>query len=224
MLASRIFVLPGWHLALLLAAGAPVSAAEEVRVVETRAIPIKQSGATPRPSHRLQLSLYVFRGARWSPDEIAAAALESARLLGQCGVTLAGAELRVVDAPHRFRFYSTPVSRELLRLLPVTKPAVFFADDTRNVPAFDAEAIGRGNAATRPELADTVWVAYGARDLPLALAHELVHVLSDSGEHSDEPGNLMREETSPQNTRLTAAQCERLRQRGEANGLLTPRP
>jgi hypothetical protein len=213
-------VLPGWRLALLLAVGTPVFAAEEVRVVEARAIPVEQSGAMARPSHGLQLSLYVFRGTRWSPDEIAAAAVESVRLLGQCGVALAGAELRVVEVPHRFRFYSTPVSRELLRLLPVTKPAVFFVDDTRNMPAFDAEAIGRGNAATRPELADTVWVAHGARDLPLALAHELVHVLSDSGEHSDEPGNLMRAETSPQNTRLTEAQCERLRSRGEANGLL----
>jgi hypothetical protein len=213
-------VLPGWRLALLLAVGTPVFAAEEARVVEARAIPVKQPGAMARPSHGLQLSLYVFRGTRWSPDEIAAAALESVRLLGQCGVTLAGAELRVVEAPHRFRFYSTPVSRELLRLLPVTKPAVFFVDETHNRPAFDAEAIGRGNAATRPELADTVWVAHGARDLPLALAHELVHVLSDSGEHSDEPGNLMRAETSPRNTRLTEAQCERLRSRGEANGLL----
>jgi len=51
--------------------------------------------------------------------------------------------------------------------------------------------------------------------------HELVHVLSDDGEHSNEPGNLMRAHTSRRNTRLTDAQCSRLRSRGEANGLLT---
>jgi hypothetical protein len=106
----------------------------------------------------------------------------------------------------------------------VVRPAVFFVQDTKNQPAYDGEAIGRANSATRPELADTVWLAYGARQLPQALAHELVHVLSDSGEHSDEPGNLMRDETSPDNTRLTAAQCDSLRSRGEANGLLTRRP
>ena len=63
-------------------------------------------------------------------------------------------------------------------------------------------------------------MVYGARDLPQVLAHELVHVLSDSGAHSEEPDNLMRADTSPRATGLTDAQCERLRTRGEANGLL----
>ena len=67
-------------------------------------------------------------------------------------------------------------------------------------PAFDAEAIGRGNSGSRPELRDTVWIALGSRDLGIVLAHELAHVLMDSGEHSDEPGNLMRDETAPENT------------------------
>ena len=79
------------------------------------------------------------------------------------------------------------------------------------------------NAKTRPELANTIWFAYGARDLPLALAHELVHVLSDNGDHSDAPDNLMRPETSPGNTRLTDAQCSLLRRVAEPNGLLTRR-
>jgi len=73
-------------------------------------------------------------------------------------------------------------------------------------------------------IANTVWIAHGARDLPFALAHELAHLLSDSGEHSAEPRNLMRAGTSPENTRLTDAQCRRLRERGEANGLLAPKP
>jgi hypothetical protein len=97
---------------------------------------------------------------------------------------------------------------------------VFFVEDTRNDPAFDAEAVGRANSTRRPELVNTVWVAHGARDLPFALAHELVHVLSDSGKHTDEPRNLMRSETAPENTQLNAAQCERMRSRGAANGLL----
>ena len=201
--------------------GAAALAAEQVRVVETLAVPKEQLPVARGASHELRLSLYTFRGTRWVPREIVAAVLDSARLLAQCGVALAGVELRVLEAPRRFHFYSTPVSRELLREVAVSKPAIFYVNDTLNQPAYDAEAIGLANAATRPELANTIWFAYGSRDLPLVLAHELVHVLSDSGDHSDEPGNLMRAETSPANTRLSDAQCHRLRSRGEANGLLT---
>ena len=207
-----------WAFTLLVAAGTSALAADEVSVVEARSIPGEE--IRPGATHELRLTLMLFRDGLWTPGVVTAAGLEAARLFGQCGVAFAGLELRIVDAPRRYHFYSTPVSRELLRRLPVAKPAVFFVDDTHNRPAFDAEAIGRANAGSRPELADTVWVAHGARDLPLVVAHELAHVLADSGEHSDQPGNLMRADTAPENTRLTAAQCERLRQRGEANGLL----
>ena len=144
----------------------------------------------------------------------------SARLLAQCGITVTAAELRVLDVPQTCKYYYTPVSRELLRHIDPPKPAVFFVEDTHNDPAFDAEAIGFANAKRRPELMNTVWVAYGARDLPYALAHELVHVLSDSGTHTNDAGNLMHDQTAPGNSELSAAQCELVRKRGEANGLL----
>ncbi|MGH8668064.1 MAG: hypothetical protein ACREUN_02340 [Burkholderiales bacterium] len=207
-----------WILIMLLPFGAAALGDEEIRIVETRQLPAGKPVADA--ALRLRLALHVFRGGRWSQEEVAALVREAAGPLRQCGVALARAELRVVQAPRRFHVYFTPVSRELLARLPVPRPAVFFVDDTRNDPPFDAEAIGRGNAATRPELADTVWVAYGARDLAQVLAHELVHLLSDSGTHSDAPGNLMRPETAPGDTRLTPAQCARLRERGQANGLL----
>jgi hypothetical protein len=210
--------------ALLLAAGTAVPATEPVRVVETRALSGQILPAVPGATHELRLSLYAFRGSPWSQREIEPAVLEAAGLLAQCGVALTGAELRLLEAPRRFHFYSTPVSRELLQDLQVSKPAIFFVDETLNRPAYDAEAIGLANAAMRPELANTVWIAHGARDLPFALAHELAHVLSDSGEHSEEPRNLMRAATAPENTRLSDAQCRRLRERGETNGLLAPRP
>jgi len=206
--------------ALVLASGVAAQSAEPARVVETRALSRQLLSAAPGATHELRLSLHAFRGSHWTQQEIEPAVLEAARLLAQCGVALAGAELRLLEAPRRFHFYSTPVSRELLQDLRVSKPAIFFVDDTLNRPAYDAEAIGLANAATRPELANTVWIAHGARDLPLALAHELVHLLSDSGEHSEEPGNLMRAETLRDNTRLSDTQCRRLREHGEANGLL----
>ena len=202
--------------ALLLASGT-AAPAESISVVEVRALP---SVTVPGATHNLLMHVHTFRGTRWNADEIVKAVFESAALLAQCGVALESSELRIIDAPRSFHYYDTPVSRQLLRALAVRKPAVFFAEDTRNNPAFDAEAIGLSNAGSRPELVNTVWIAHGARDLPRALAHELVHILTNSGEHSRDPGNLMQPDTSPKNTHLTAAQCERVRSRGEANGLL----
>ena len=76
--------------------------------------------------------------------------------------------------------------------------------------------------ALRPELANTVWIARGTRDLGLVVAHELAHVLMNSGAHDNTPGNLMAESTAPDNTRLTAAQCAQIRNTGARHGLLHP--
>jgi len=202
--------------ALLLASGT-AAPADSISVVEVRPLP---SVGVPGASHTLLMHVHTFRGTRWDADEIIKAVSESARLLAQCGVALESSELRIIDSPRPFHYYNTPVSRQLLRALTVRKPAVFFAEDTRNDPAFDAEAVGLSNAKSRPELVNTVWIAHGARDLPHALAHELVHILTNSGEHSKVPGNLMQADTSPKNTHLTPAQCEQVRSRGEAHGLL----
>jgi len=195
-------------------------AAEAIRVVEVRPIDVRKLTRLPNGSLELKLYAHMFSGSQWTAPEVENAVTGSARLLAQCGVILTGAELRVIDAPQAYIYYDTPISRELLRHLKTPRPAVFFVEDTHADPAFDAEAIGLANARQRPELANTVWVAHGARNLAYALAHELVHVLSDSGAHTTEPGNLMRDETAPGNSRLDAAQCERMRSHGEANGLL----
>ena len=208
---------------LLLVVSTAALAADEVRVIETSTLPREQLPAPANASHDLRLSLYAFRGTRWLTADIVAAVLDALPMLAQCGIAVASVELRLLETPLKFHFYSTPVSRELMRAITVARPAIFFVDDTYSVPAYDAEAIGVSNAKTRPELANTIWLAYGARDLPFALAHELVHVLSDNGDHSEAPGNLMRPQTSPANTRLTDAQCSRLRASAESNGLLARR-
>jgi hypothetical protein len=172
------------------------------------------------PVH-LRLTLVHFTGGSWQEEEIVAAAAQASQILAQCGISPGGLELKRVDVEARFRIFHTPTSRELAQSLQLTKPAIYFVDGTRQRPAFEAEAIGRGNSRTRPELADTVWVTRATRDLQIALAHELAHVLMDSGEHSEVPGNLMRSESAPENTQLSEAQCERLRSSGKANGLLS---
>lgn len=204
---------------LVLVVCAAAWAADSIAVRDRRELAIERSAATP--SHRLDLALAYFE-RDWRPEEIGAALRRSAQVLARCGVEIARADLVRIEAPARFRVYDTPRSRVLAGTLALSRPTIYFVAATRQQPAFEAEAIGRANSGTRPELRDSVWVARGARDLDIVIAHELAHVLLDSGGHSTEPDNLMREETAPQNTRLSDAQCARMRETATANGLLRP--
>src|SRR5262245_30180950 len=180
------------------------------------------AGTTPA-THRLQLDLYTFADTSWQPERILSAVRETASTFTQCSIRLERAELySLAGGDPRFRYLSTSAGRDLVRRLRPAKPAVFFVRDTRHQPVYDAEAFGHGNTASRPELAGTVWITAYIRDLPIALAHELAHVLMDSGEHSEEAGNLMREDTSPASAAITATQCERMIEQGTANGWLQP--
>ena len=162
----------------------------------------------------------VVSGTRWAPEVILDAAKRAVDILAQCDIRGGLVRLREFNGPQRYRYLLTPDSREFARRSGLAKPAIFFVEDTLQRPAFDAEAIGRANAKTRPEMTDTVWVTASIRDLPIALAHELVHVLTDSGEHSNAPENLMRDDTAPGNTRLALEQCSNIIATGQANGLL----
>ncbi len=170
----------------------------------------------------LALHLSVANIDRWNDREVIAALRSAAKILAQCEIRITGAELLQITVPETHRHFDTPRSRELARALALPKPTLYFTAGTRQLPAFDAEAIGRSNSRSRPELRDTVWIARGARDLGQVIAHELAHVLMDSGGHDNSPGNLMAEETSPQNTQLNAAQCAQMRSTGTRNGLLRP--
>ncbi len=178
----------------------------------------------PALPYRLRLELATVSGTRWTPEAVLEAINHAATILSQCSIAVTHAELHEFAGPQRYRHLFTPDSREFARRARLRKPAIFFVDDTRHRPAYDAEAIGRGNARTRPEMVDTVWITAATRDLPIALAHELVHVLTDSGDHSEMPGNLMREDTTPGDTHLTPMQCSRIVATGQANGLLEHGP
>jgi hypothetical protein len=193
-------------------AAAPVFEIENRRLFE---VPAAEGG-----QHTLTLTLANIGG--WNDEDIAAGVGQAGRILATCGIRLARAELLRVRVPDSHRDFFVPRSRELARALALPKPALYFAAGTRQTPAFDAEAIGRGNSRSRPELRDTVWIARGARDPGIVIAHELAHVLADSGAHDNTPGNLMAEATTPDNTRLSAAQCVRITATGTRNGLLQP--
>jgi len=123
----------------------------------------------PPVAYALRLEMAVQSGARWAPDVILGATRRAAAILSACGLqTLAS--LHEFDGPHRYRNLSSAASRELARELRLGTPTVFFVDNTLHQPAFDAEAIGRANSLTRPEMTNTVWITAATRDLPIALA------------------------------------------------------
>ena len=192
--------------------------APPIHIVSQSVIHDPGSQSADTATHKLEL--HVAHIDAWSETEILAAVRQAAQILAQCGVRTTRAVLRQIAVPPSHRDFETPRSRELARVLALPKPALFFIANTRQTPAFDAEAIGRGNSRTRPELTDTVWIARDTRDLGIVIAHELTHVLMDSGAHNNAPGNLMNTTTTPQNTQLNAAQCAQLKTTGERNGLL----
>ena len=176
--------------------------------------------ATAQPRLVLPLAVVILDGSGWTGERAQAALREAGAILAQCGVVLEAAAPLALEVPPGLIDFSTRAARELARAHPIARPTLYLVRGTNSRPAFDAEAIGRGNSRTRPEIADTVWMTAASRDPGIALAHELAHVLMDSGEHSEDEGNLMRDETSRSSTRLSPAQCERLRDTGKANGLL----
>ena len=205
-------------LVLLLFACVAQAQADGIAVLGRSTLDFKPGVAQPR--HALRLTLAYLEGSGWTPEDIVAAVREGARLLEQCGVALERAELVRIAAPTKYLDFYTPFSRELASAVPLAKPAIYFVAGTRQRPAFDAEAIGFGNSRSRPELLDTVWITRASKDVPIVLAHELAHVLMDSGEHSILRHNLMNADTAPENTLLSADQCERLRLTAFRNGLL----
>ena len=212
-----------WLLPALLTMLAPslcLSAELPVRIEQQTAI--HDLTTTPAAGATHALALTVANIAAWPEPVIVAALRQAAQLLAQCGIRITRADLLRITVPETHRYFDTPRSRELAHALSLPKPTLYFSAGTRQTPAFDAEAIGRGNSRTRPELEDTVWIARGARDLGQVIAHELAHVLMDSGAHDNTPGNLMAEQTSPQHTQLSAAQCAQMRNTGARNGLLRP--
>ena len=208
-----------WQISLAACAGAVLLVVYTAGLAQPAPAAAKK-GAPPKATHLLHLTAVKLEDSGWTDQRVLGVARRAGRVLAQCGVKLERVELVSLVVPPNYLDLATPVARELARDYPVARPAVYFVRDTRSSPAFEAEAFGRGNTKTRPELADTVWITNTARDPGIALAHELAHVLMDSGEHSEEPGNLMRDETTPQNTALARAQCARLRDTATGNGLL----
>jgi hypothetical protein len=168
----------------------------------------------------LELTIVALEGAGWQPAAVRAMLRGAGKIFRQCGIALRKVSVQRLSAPERLRYFTLDTAQALIAARPYPKPAVYLMRDTRRPEPFDAEAFAPANSAAHPQLVDTVWIMQGMRHPEVALAHELVHVLTNSGAHSDEAGNLMREETALENTRLTTEQCRRIVASGSARGLL----
>ena len=160
---------------------------------------------------------------KWSAGRIDQAIHTAASILAQCGLLLTDVRIRHIDAPEYLRDLSTGVARTLMNAVRVAGPnrrlTIVLARDTKMQMPFDGEAFGRGNTRSRPWLQDSVWLTLPIEDTGLALAHEMFHVLANSGEHVDQPDNLMQSRTQGDNSALEPQQCAVVREQAIRNDL-----
>lgn len=165
--------------------------------------------------------------AQWSDSEVQRILAQAQQIFAQCDVLLKSPAIRRVQLSDSdyLRDLDTGSSRTLMDAVRLSgqnrQLTVVLARDTRMSMPFDAEAFGRGNTRHRPWLTDSVWLTLALQDRGIALAHELFHVLVNSGEHSRSAGNLMLARTTGSNRALHASQCDLLRQRSIKLGLAT---
>jgi hypothetical protein len=165
---------------------------------------------------------------QWSTSRMRQALQQAYQILAQCDIGPGNVAAFVIQADDYLLDLSTGTARSLLEATaaqqPVPRqPVVVFARDTHMQAAYLGEAFGLGNTRRRPWLANSVWLMHDIDDAGIALAHELFHVLANSGAHVEARPNLMQAYTRPESTGLTAVQCQQAQSFGAANGLLTRR-
>ncbi len=181
--------------------------------------------ATDDFGFRLSLDLLQL-DPRWSTTRMRQALQQAYQILAQCDIGPRNVAAFAVQADDYLLDLSTGSARSLLEATaarqPVPRhPVVVFARDTHMQAAYLGEAFGLGNTRRRPWLANSVWLMHDIDDAGIALAHELYHVLANSGAHVEDRPNLMQPDTHPESAELTPLQCRQAQSVGVANGLLT---
>ena len=191
------------------------------RSLDSRALATASPPDVAPPAIDVPLDVLV-PNAAWSDARAERALVDAAAILAPCAIRLSPVRVLDVDAPERLADLSLGGARTLFDAVRASGPerrvTLVLARDTRMRDPYDGEAFGRGNTRHRPWLTDSVWLTAAIRDEGIALAHELFHVLVNSGAHDDREGNLMNPRTSGDNVRLEPAQCEAARRVALANG------
>jgi hypothetical protein len=186
------------------------AAAIELTTVQTFSLQAESEEVEQAPSF-LPMNVYVL-DSNWSNESIQTTLQTAGNILKQCNIEFANVTISQLNVPDYLKDLATGPSKTLISSLQNKDEQnalkVFFARDTRMQTQFDGEAFGRGNTRRRPWLQNSVWLMKGIQDSGVALAHELFHVLSNSGEHTSLPNNLMQTRTSPSQVELLPEQCE----------------
>ncbi|MFK7860247.1 MAG: S8 family serine peptidase [Granulosicoccus sp.] len=165
---------------------------------------------------------------QWQTTQVMQLLDDAASILAQCHIVFDETRVSRVQGPDYIRDLETGSARTLMGAVRDSganrKLTVVLARDTLMSMPFDAEAFGRGNTRHRPWLTDSVWLTLALQDRAIALAHELFHVLINSGDHSTADGSLMLARTTGSNTRLTKEECTQARERALDMGLVRPGP
>jgi len=177
----------------------------------------------PLPPRKLPLQVLIL-DRQWQTAEVMRVLQTAETILSQCAISFSDTIVQVVQAPEYLRDLSTGAARTLFESVRFSgakrRLTAVFARDTHMSTPFDAEAFGRGNTRDRSWMTDSVWLTLALEDRAIALAHEMFHVLVNSGEHSRVSGSLMLERTTGTNTRLTLAECEMAHERASQLQLL----
>ena len=178
--------------------------------------PIESDVSRGRP---LSLELLVL-DAGWETPRIAEILDQAYAILAQCGITRGALTAAAIEGPDYLKDLSTGSARTLFEALAGDGVRVVLARDTRMLAAYTGEAFGLGNTRMRPWLANSVWLMLDVDDPGIALAHELYHVIANSGAHVEGEANLMQARTRPESTELSEEQCSLALENGAGNGLL----
>ena len=176
-----------------------------------------------KPVYKLPLNVYVLHEG-WPIEMVSASMREAETILAQCNIAFNAVSISELSIPAYLRDLDAGTAKTLVSELENNaefRPIkVFYARDTRMLTPFDGEAFGRGNTRRRPWMQDSVWLMSGIDDAGIALAHELFHVLTNSGEHNQIANNLMQTRTSQGRTVLEPMQCEAAIRTAKGNQLL----
>lgn len=157
---------------------------------------------------------------RWTPPRVESALQQAYEILSQCGFKVGELAMHAVVGEDYLRDLSTGSAATVLALRRGSRATVVFARDTRMQAQYLGEAFGVGNTSMRPWLANSVWLMLDVEDPGIALAHELYHVLANSGAHVEGVPNLMQPRTRPESLELTREQCRLAQINGVATRLL----
>ena len=192
-------------------AGAPV----EKRALPDLDLKLPSTGS----GLRISLDLLVL-DSRWSRQRIEQAVQQAFVILAQCELVPGEISIHSISADDYLRDLSTGTARTMFEAVGTPRPSVVFARDTLMQAAYLGEAFGLGNTRMRPWLANSVWLMLDIEDAGIALAHELYHVIANSGAHVEGVANLMQPRTRPESLALTAEQCRLAQVNGIGNQLL----